>query len=160
MPSLPYRQLNFIQFKSPVYFTEGSFCLFFFFLNSSNCWVRVCAFILKFGSWAVKPIQSMWSRTTDCIVFVYCVLLPPATCSFTSSHSFQNKSLCFCCCMIVSEGNIFCFCPLWANKSREGRLSHAGLVHCCSREIMDGSFWTKTFRQFFGQLVWNPFEYE
>lgn len=31
MPSLPYRQLNFIQFKSPVYFTEGSFCLFFFF---------------------------------------------------------------------------------------------------------------------------------
>lgn len=91
MPSLPYRQLNFIQFKSPVYFTEGSFCLFFFFLNSSNCWVRICAFILKFGSWAVKPIQSMWSRTTDCIVFVYCVLLPPATCSFTSSFLSEQE---------------------------------------------------------------------
>lgn len=158
MPSLPYRQLNFIQFKSPVYFTEGSFCLFFFFkqfkLLSQNMrfyfevWIMSCE---TDPEYVIKD---------DCIVFVYCVLLPPATCSFTSSHSFQNKSLCFCCCMIVSEGNIFCFCPLWANKSREGRLSHAGLVHCCSREIMDGSFWTKTFRQFFGQLVWNPFEYE
>lgn len=141
MPSLPYHQLNFIQFKSPVYFTERSFYLFFETLQTAKSeYLR-----FYFGTWAVKPIQSTWSRTTDCIVFVYCVLLPPVTCTFTSSHSFQNKSLCFCCCMIVSEGNIFCFCPLWANKSREGRLSHAGLVHCCSREIMDGSFWKKPF---------------
>lgn len=81
MPSLPYRQLNFIQFKSPVYFTEGSFYLFFFFLNSSNCWVRICAFILKFGSWAVKPIQSTWSRTTG--LHRVCVL-----CLVTSCHLF------------------------------------------------------------------------
>lgn len=159
MPSLPYRQLNFIQFKSPVYFTEGSFCLFFFFkqfkLLSQNM-----RFYFEVWIMSCETDPEYVIKDTDCIVFVYCVLLPPATCSFTSSHSFQNKSLCFCCCMIVSEGNIFCFCPLWANKSREGRLSHAGLVHCCSREIMDGSFWTKTFRQFFGQLVWNPFEYE
>lgn len=158
MPSLPYRQLNFIQFKSPVYFTEGSFCLFFFFKQ-----FKLLSQTMRFyfEVWIMScETDPEYVIKDDCIVFVYCVLLPPATCSFTSSHSFQNKSLCFCCCMIVSEGNIFCFCPLWANKSREGRLSHAGLVHCCSREIMDGSFWTKTFRQFFGQLVWNPFEYE
>lgn len=159
MPSLPYRQLNFIQFKSPVYFTEGSFCLFFFFFKQFKLLSQNMRFY--FEVWIMScETDPEYVIKDDCIVFVYCVLLPPATCSFTSSHSFQNKSLCFCCCMIVSEGNIFCFCPLWANKSREGRLSHAGLVHCCSREIMDGSFWTKTFRQFFGQLVWNPFEYE
>lgn len=159
MPSLPYRQLNFIQFKSPVYFTEGSFCLFFFFkqfkLLSQNM-----RFYFEVWIMSCETDPEYVIKDDRLHVFVYCVLLPPATCSFTSSHSFQNKSLCFCCCMIVSEGNIFCFCPLWANKSREGRLSHAGLVHCCSQEIMDGSFWTKTFRQFFGQLVWNPFEYE
>lgn len=51
MPSLPYRQLNFIQFKSPVYFTEGSFNLVFFkrfkLLSQNMCfyvgvWIMSC----------------------------------------------------------------------------------------------------------------------
>lgn len=78
MPSLPYRQLNFIQFKSPVYFTEGSFYLFFFKqfkLLSQNMrfyfevWIMSCE---TDPEYVIKD-----DRTASCLCIVSCYLLPP-----------------------------------------------------------------------------------
>lgn len=53
---------------------------------------------------------------------LFCVLHFCHLCSpLTSLHAFQNRSPCICCCMIASEGNVFCFCPVWANEHGKGR---------------------------------------
>lgn len=51
--------------------------------------------------------------------------------SCSSCHLLSDLTSCrvSCCCMIASEGNVFCF-PLWTNQSGEGGISLPGSVHC------------------------------
>lgn len=85
-------------------------------LSGTN-WVRL--------AWNLERELWNWSGVSDegrlTASLWYCVLyfLSPGRPTLSVSTPFQNENLCLCCCMIVSEGNIFCFCPLWANERKE-----------------------------------------
>lgn len=85
-------------------------------LSGTN-WLRL--------AWNLERELWNWSGVSDegrlTASLWYCVLyfLSPGRPTLSVSTPFQNENLCLCCCMIVSEGNIFCFCPLWANERKE-----------------------------------------
>lgn len=96
-------------------------------LSGTN-WVRL--------AWNLERELWNWSGVSDegrlTASLWYCVLyfLSPGRPTLSVSTPFQNENLCLCCCMIVSEGNIFCFCPS-LSQWEEGRISPTGSVHCC-----------------------------
>lgn len=97
-------------------------------LSGTN-WVKL--------AWNLKHELWNWSGVSDegrltCILWYFVCLVLPVTWSVHSSplYAFSKQEPLFCCCMIVSEGNIFRFCPLWG-KREEGRISPSGSFHCC-----------------------------
>lgn len=77
-------------------------------ISGQKLFKNICGFI---SVWNVSCETDPESVMKDnwLLYFVSCTSVTSSI--IASLHTFQNKSPYFCCCMIASEGNVFCFCP-------------------------------------------------
>lgn len=82
----------------------------------------------------MKLIWSQWWRTTDCILLLFCVLYflsPVRSPHFLRHLHFKTRVFVFVAVWSQVKATLSGFWPLWANESREGRISLCGSFHCC-----------------------------